>query len=85
MRREGLVGIRGSQREADEYREYGANGMYKSLAKFYNTKIATNRTVKQPYGCPKGRRHCAYCSHYMHSGKHRRCLLKEEMREISEY
>lgn len=32
------------------------------MKKYYNNKIHTNKTIKKPYGCPNGRRHCSLCS-----------------------
>lgn len=84
MRREGIACLSVSkwtaQKEAAELSEFGANDYYKSLAKFYNHHIATNRTINLPWGCHNGKTHCPYCGKFERSGKYRRITLHEQLR-----
>jgi hypothetical protein len=74
MKREGVCHIIVKPKRFNELPEYAK--------KHYNKIVKTNKTIKQPYYCPKGKKHCLLCSKPSKSAKNKNLDLRDIMVEI---
>lgn len=75
MKREGTFCIVIKPKRFDELPEYSK--------KYYNKTVRTNKSIKQPYNCPYGRKHCSLCSNPAKSTRNKNLNLRNLMVEIN--
>jgi hypothetical protein len=75
MKREGEFCVVIKPKRYDDLPEYSK--------KYYNKIVKTNKSIKQPYNCPNGRKHCIICSNPAKSAKNKNLYLRDLIVEIN--